>query len=155
MKAARASYEKAGKRFEKKDLDKIVKELQVCLERMPEYSDAHFLYVKVEYNQRRYPEALERLLSAPAQSVAGIPADYHFFHGNILLRLNRLDEAVARCRQALDANPAHADASNNLASIYLSARQPKAALEVLERAGAAGATVNPELRQAVLAAQVR
>ncbi len=224
LKAARASYEKARKHFEKKDLDKTVKELQICLERIPEFSDAHFLYAKVEYLQKRYPEALERmtraessfeasrnayvaaqadqqreverlrdrqatiivelrsrlatatseeqrraiqeaidqaehgkteydrLLAEPPAPVVGIPADYHFFHGNVLLRLNRLDEAVARYRQALGANPAHADASNNLASIYLSARQPKAALGVLEKAEAAGATVNPELKQAVLAA---
>jgi tetratricopeptide (TPR) repeat protein len=224
LKAARASYEKARKHFEKRDLEKTVNELEASLKRAPEFSEAHFLYAKVEYLQKRFPEALERmtraessfeagrdaylaaqtdqrreverlrdrqatiivelrsqlatatteeqrraiqeavdeaergkteydrLLAEPPAPLAGIPADYHFFHGNILLRLNRLDEAVSRYRQALEANPAHADASNNLASILLGASRPKAALEVLEKAEAAGATVNPELKQAVLAA---
>ncbi|MFZ5787131.1 MAG: tetratricopeptide repeat protein [Acidobacteriota bacterium] len=227
LKAARLSYERARKHFEKKDLEKTVKELESSLKRAPELSEAHFLYAKVEYLQKRYPEALDRMTRAEAtyessrnaylaahaesqrevqrlrdrqdvvlanlraqlsqaasgsqrslieaeiaeaehardeyerrlleqpQVGTGMPADYHFFHGNVLLRLNRYDEAVARYRQALEANPAHADASNNLASIYLSARQPGAALEVLEKAEAAGATVNPELKRAVLAAQSR
>ena len=227
-KAARASYEKARKHFEKRDLEKAVKELDACLKRMPDFSEAHFLLAKVAYLEKRFPDALahmeraeatfeksstyfaelqgdrtselERLRdrqdsiidsirgelartsndeqrrqlqmqldqaqlerdriqrelleppTAGAAPAAGIPADYHFFHGNILLRLDRLDDAAARYREALKVKPDHADASNNLASLYLDAGYPEVAKEFLDQAEAAGAVVNAELKQAVLAA---
>ena len=81
-----------------------------------------------------------------------MPADYHFFHGNILLRLNRLDGAAARYREALKIEPDHADACNNLASLYLSARHPKVAMDILEQAEANGASVHAELKKVVAAA---
>ena len=226
-KVARASYEKARKAFEKRDLAKTVKELEACLKRMPEFSDAHFLLAKVDYLEKRYPEALanmerakttfeasnalyfelqgdrfrdlqrlrdeqdvrlgglrdalsrattdeqraaiqnqiaqveqnkdeiQRQLFEPPDEVAGMPADYHFFHGNILLRLNRLDDAAAQYREALKIKPDHADASNNLASLYLSAGHPKVALEILEQAEAKGAVVNADLKKAALEALKR
>jgi len=220
-KVARASYEKARKAFEKRDLEKAVRELEACLERVPEFSDAHFMLAKIDYLEKRYQESLakmeraesswdasnaiffevqgdryrelqrrrdetdvrlgdlrvmmsnatteeqrralqaqidqyertreelQRQIYEPPKEQAGLPADYHFFHGNILLRLNRLDDAAARYREALKAKPDHADASNNLASLYLSAGHPKVAAEILEQAEANGATVNADLKKAV------
>ena len=222
-KVARASYEKARKSFEKRDLEKAGKELETCLKRMPEFSDAHFLLAKVDYLEKRYPESLahmeqavvtfdseqrslfrrcraivsgsysgfatsrtsgsqdlrdslsrattdeqraviqnqiaqvehnrdeiQRQLYEPPAEVVGMPADYRFFHGNILLRLNRLDDAAAQYREALRIKPDHADASNNLASLYLSAGHAQVAKEILDQAEANGVTVNAELKQAVL-----
>ena len=77
------------------------------------------------------------------------PPEYAFFHGNILLRLQKYTEAVAEYEQALTADPQYADAANNLASLYYSAKQYPKALEVLNRVEAKGATVNPELKKAI------
>jgi tetratricopeptide (TPR) repeat protein len=224
-KAARASYDKARKAFEKRDLAKAAKELEVCLQRVPDYSAAHFLLAKIDYLEKRFEpslghmtraiatyerssalvedlyaahldelqrvrdsydsaiadlreqyaratteaarraiqdridqvgrdrDAVQRQLAEPPPERTGIPADYHFFHGNILLRLNRLDDAAAAYRQALRAKPDHAEAANNLASLYLAAGHPRIALEVVEQAERNGAAVNPELKQAILDAQ--
>jgi tetratricopeptide (TPR) repeat protein len=222
FKVARATYEKARKYFEKRDLEKAVKEVEGCLARMPDFSDAHFLLAKIAYLEKRYAEALphmeraessfeasnamyaeaqgdrvrelerlrdqqnvklddlrdalsrattddqrraieiqidqvehtrnelQREIYEPPTKVAGIPADYHFFHGNILLRLNRLDDAALQYREALRIKPNHADASNNLASLYLSAGHAQVAKEILDQAEANGVTVNADLKQAVL-----
>jgi tetratricopeptide (TPR) repeat protein len=77
------------------------------------------------------------------------PAEYPFFHGNILLRLQKYPEAVAQYQQALTLNPGYADAANNLASLYYSAKQYQKAHEVLAAVEAKGATVNPELKKAI------
>ena len=226
-KVARASYDKARKYFEKRDLEQAVKELEACLARVPEFSDAHFLLAKVDYLEKQYPDALQhmeraeasfdasnalyfkmqgdvlkdlqrrkdsqdvriadlqdalrrattdeqrsvlqvqiqqqertrdelqRQLLAPPTEVVGVPADYPFFHGNILLRLNRLDDAAAQYREALRIKPTHADASNNLASLYLSAGHAQVAKEILDQAEANGATVNAELKKAVTEALQR
>lgn len=167
MKVARASYQKALKHFNQKEYARAQKELEVCLEKMPDSTEAHFLLAKSFYALKAYPEALTEIEAAKAThavSVArleaaqedrrsdlrrrrrvqdqvlsdlrqelgrttdpnarkfvegqigaaetvrfdieaelnnfpamagGIPADYFFFHGNILLRLQRLDEAVS------------------------------------------------------------
>jgi tetratricopeptide (TPR) repeat protein len=226
-KLARTSYDRARKLFEKRDLENATKELESCLRRLPEFSDAHFLLAKIDYLEKRYPESLDRMeraektfeassalfldlqgdrfdelkrrfdqldaqlrdlqealaratsieqqnsirgrmvqvqqdkdtiqrqLYAPPTEVAGMPADYYFFHGNILLRLNRLDDAAAQYREALKVKPDHADASNNLASLYLSAGHPQVAMDILDQAEAQGATVNADLRKAVAEALQR
>lgn len=78
-----------------------------------------------------------------------VPPEYPFFHGNILLRLQKLNEAAAKYDEALRLDPGYADAANNLASLYYSAKQYQKALDVLTRVEAKGATVNPELKKAI------
>jgi Tfp pilus assembly protein PilF len=92
---------------------------------------------------------LERIIQEPAGVVARVPAEYYFIHGNALLRLKRLDEAVAQYGLALERRPAYAEAANNLASIYYSARQYATAKAAVEKAEAAGAVLNPELKKAI------
>ncbi|HEY0787306.1 MAG TPA: tetratricopeptide repeat protein [Thermoanaerobaculia bacterium] len=86
-------------------------------------------------------------LNEPQKST--VPAEYPFFHGNILLRMQKFPEAVAKYDEALRINPGYADAANNLASLYYSAKQYQKALDVLTRVEAKGATVNPELKKAI------
>lgn len=43
----------------------------------------------------------------------------HFKLGNTLMQLQRLDEASVAFRSALNADPAHAKAASNLATVYL------------------------------------
>jgi tetratricopeptide (TPR) repeat protein len=79
-----------------------------------------------------------------------IPADYRFLLGNTLLRLGRRDEARARYRQAVEADPGHANAWNNLIALHLGARDLPQARADLERAEAARAAIRPELKRAVM-----
>lgn len=86
-------------------------------------------------------------LNEPQKST--VPAEYPFFHGNIFLRMQKFDEAVAKYDEALRIDPGYADAANNLASLYFSAKQYQKAFDVLTRVEAKGATVNPELKKAI------
>lgn len=223
-KVARMNYNKALKYFNKKEYAKAQTALEACLQKMPTYSEAHFLLAKSLYALQAYPEALteieqakathaesadrlvamqenrrddlrrrqrvqDQLISEQKQQLGrttdpsarvmlegqisnlervkndmerelnefppiarGMSADYFFFHGNILLRLQRLDEAVTQYRKALELQPVYPEASNNLASLYYSAKRADLARQVIDEAEAAGVTVNPELKQAVLKA---
>lgn len=92
---------------------------------------------------------LEKLIQEAPAVDAPVPAEYFFLHGNVLLRTKRYDEAVVQYDEALKRNPAYADAANNLASLWYSARQYGKAKAVVEKAEAAGAVLNPELKKAI------
>ena len=82
----------------------------------------------------------------------GVPASHRFLRGNALYRLGRRDEARAQFRQAVAADPAHANAWNNLLALHLEAKDPVSARADLQRAEAARIAIRAELRQAILAA---
>lgn len=224
VRMAKAAYDDAAKAYQAKDYKRAEKELALCLERVPTYSEAHLLWAKLHYARKEFAEALsrmelaestwdesverlkrqqserweeiqrrrraidekiredkttlagnlsrearslvqgavdqgyeqlreiDRLLAEPQPLPEAMPAEYPFFHGNILLRLQRRDDAAAKYHEALRIKPDYPEAVNNLAALYLGANLPREALEVIEAAEAVGVTVNPELRQAVLAA---
>ncbi|MBP1773933.1 MAG: Tetratricopeptide repeat [Holophagaceae bacterium] len=82
----------------------------------------------------------------------GVPADYHFLRGNALYRLGRRDEARAQLRLAVQTDPGHGNAWNNLIALHLEARDLAQAQACLGQAEAAKVAVRPELKQAVLQA---
>lgn len=92
---------------------------------------------------------LDRALEDPFPNQGVIPAPYHFLHGNVLLKLQRFEDAVRQYEQALRADPAYGDAANNLATIYHATRQFERAAAVLAEVEARGAAVNPELKKAI------
>jgi len=92
---------------------------------------------------------LERVIQEPPGAHEQVPEEYRFIHGNALLRLKRLEEAAAQYDLALARRPGYAEAANNLASVYYSARQYARAKAVVEKAEAAGAVLNPELKKAI------
>jgi Tfp pilus assembly protein PilF len=100
-------------------------------------------------------EDIDRQLVEPPPQPGSIPAEYFFFHGNVLMRMQKPAEAAAQYEEALKINPAYADAATNLASLYYSARMYAKALEVLERSESKGAAVNAELKTAVQKALAR
>ncbi|MCL4820426.1 MAG: tetratricopeptide repeat protein [Vicinamibacteria bacterium] len=109
-----------------------------------------FIQQQIDDAQRGVDDA-QREISAPPEEVSSdLPPDYHFFAGNILLRLGRRDDAAKRYEQAIAAKPDHADAVNNLANLYLDAGQALRALDVLTKAEGRGVKVNPALKQAVV-----
>ncbi len=91
-------------------------------------------------------------LSRPFPSPEQMPADYFYFHGNILFKLKGYEEADTQYQEAIRINPQHGDAYNNLASLYYLDKQYQKALDYLEQAEANGAKINPEFKKAVLKA---
>lgn len=57
-------------------------------------------------------------LTEPVSPSESIPADYFYFHGNILFRLNKHQEAFREYFEAIKKNPQHGNAYNNLANLY-------------------------------------
>lgn len=92
---------------------------------------------------------IERIRSAQRSDPNELPAEYSFFHGNVLLRLGRIAEAEARYEEALRARAGYSDAANNLAALHLGERRNEKALAVVSRAEASGATINPELKKLI------
>lgn len=91
-------------------------------------------------------------LSRPWPSSEQIPADYFYFHGNILFKLKKYEEANTQYQEAIRINPQRGDAYNNLASLYYMGKQYQRALDYLKQAEANGAKINPEFKKAILKA---
>jgi tetratricopeptide (TPR) repeat protein len=91
-------------------------------------------------------------LSRPLSSPEQMPADYFYFHGNILFKLKRYEEANNQYQEAIKINPQHGDAYNNLASLWYLDKQYQKALDYLEQAEANGAKINPEFKKTILKA---
>ncbi len=81
-----------------------------------------------------------------------MPGDYYYIHGNILFKMNKYQEAMDQYLKAIEAEPRHGNAYNNIANLYFMSQQYDKALEYLEKAEANGAKVNPEFKKAVLKA---
>jgi len=61
-------------------------------------------------------------------------AHYLYFAGNILFQLKRFSEASEKYQEAIELNPRHVSAYNNVAAISYMAGEHRAALTYLERA---------------------
>lgn len=81
-----------------------------------------------------------------------IPSDYFYFHGNILFRLIKYQEAFREYLEAIKINPQHGNAYNNLANLYHMGKEYQKALDCLNQAEANGAEINPKLKKAILKA---
>jgi glyoxylase-like metal-dependent hydrolase (beta-lactamase superfamily II)/Tfp pilus assembly protein PilF len=73
-------------------------------------------------------------------------AHYLYFLGNIYFQLRRFPEAVQKYREAIELNPRHASAYNNIAAISYMAGDLQGALDYLERAGRQGLEDNLNLK---------
>jgi tetratricopeptide (TPR) repeat protein len=91
-------------------------------------------------------------LAKPVPEALEMPVDYYYVHGNILFRLKKYKEALARYHQTVKKDPKHGNAYNNLANLYFMAKQYKRALFYLEKAESAGVNVNEKFRSAILKA---
>jgi len=91
-------------------------------------------------------------LTEPLSLSESIPADYFYFHGNILFRLNKHQEAFREYLEAIKKNSQHGNAYNNLANLYFMGKEYQKALDCLNQAEANGAEINPKLKMAILKA---
>jgi tetratricopeptide (TPR) repeat protein len=80
-----------------------------------------------------------------------VPADYDYFAGNCLFKLKRYDEAAASYKEAIAADPSHANSYTNLVNLLYAAKRFDEARDFIDRAEAAGVKVHPGLKKAVLA----
>ena len=98
--------------------------------------------------QELISEEEERNSANPA--AAGVPALYLFWHGNVLFKLGRTDEAEALYKRALAVDPKFGETYNNLINLLYAAGRVDEAREVLAQADAHKAKVHPGLKNAVL-----
>ncbi|MCP5109118.1 MAG: tetratricopeptide repeat protein [bacterium] len=95
---------------------------------------------------------IDSRLNEPIPVMAEGSAEYFYFHGNILMKLKKFNNAHAQYIQALKLNPKHGSASNNLANLYYMVKKYEKALEYLNQAEANGVKINPKFKAAILKA---
>lgn len=98
---------------------------------------------KLDETKNEKPDALRK-------GKSGAPAEYLYFHGNCLYRLKRFAEAEALYRDALAADPTHANASNNLISLLYGQKRYAEAVAALDQAESQKVQVQASLKKAVL-----
>jgi len=95
---------------------------------------------------------IDTKLNEPIPVVPKKSADYYYFHGNIFMKLKKYNEAQAQYIEALQIDPNHGNASNNLASLYYMIKQYQKALDYLTQAETNGVKINQEFKKAILKA---
>jgi tetratricopeptide (TPR) repeat protein len=95
---------------------------------------------------------IEALSFKLSQSLPVIPqksADYYYVHGNIYTKIKKYNDALTQYMEALEINPKHGNASNNIAHLYYLAGQYQKALSYLEQAESRGIKINQEFKKAI------
>ena len=75
-----------------------------------------------------------------------VPGEIHFYVGNALINLDRLDEAIEAWETCVRESPAFPLVYNNLAVAYWRKGRVDEALEAVERAESLGLVVHPNLK---------
>jgi pentatricopeptide repeat protein len=70
----------------------------------------------------------------------------------VLFKLKKYDEAHDQYLEAINVDPKHASAYNNLINLYYMSRNYELALKFIDQAEASGVKLNAELKKAVLKA---
>ena len=91
----------------------------------------------------------DRSKSDQQGAVVVVPALYRFWHGNVLFRLKRLDEAEAQYKLAIRTDPDFGETYNNLINLLYMDGRVDEARQVLTQAEAHKAKVHPGLKKAV------
>lgn len=78
-----------------------------------------------------------------------VPADYYYFHGNILYRMKNYSGAARQYLVTIKLDRKHERAYNNLISLFYSARKYLDALQYIKLAEDNGVQINVKLHQAV------
>jgi hydroxyacylglutathione hydrolase len=89
------------------------------------------------------------------ESLEQVPAEFFYIHGNILFKLKRYAEARDRYLDAINTNPQHEKAYNNLAALYFMGKSYKAVLDVLDLAAKNGVNINTQLKDKAMLALIQ
>ncbi|MEN6561003.1 MAG: tetratricopeptide repeat protein [Acidobacteriota bacterium] len=90
---------------------------------------------------------IDRQLENPVPQTMGLPAVYHYIHGNILFKMKKFADAAREYQETVRLDPGHGAAYNNLASIYFAAGHYQQALDFLNQAEKNGVKVNPAFKK--------
>ncbi len=101
---------------------------------------------------RKIKTSIEDRLLSPRSPLPEGPAEYHEFHGEILLHLKRYPEAETQFRMAMRLAPTEPEAYENLAGMLLLTGHARIALDVIDEAEARGLEMDEKLKQDVLKA---
>lgn len=112
----RQLLERAVSLLQANELDRAESILRSILERWPGQGDAlHFLGVLD--HRRGCSDAALRLISQAIEAMPGEPAPWNNL-GNVLVEMQRFDEAVEAYERCMSLAPSFIDALNNLATIH-------------------------------------
>lgn len=123
--------------------------MQEALSNMPPNSTGRAQYEGQLTKIQGQIDIVRNQLKEPIPQTFDIPANFHYIHGNVLFKMRRYSEAAEQYTHAINADPTHSNAYNNLSLVLFSLQKFDEALDCLIRAESAGAKVNPEFKKAV------
>ncbi len=85
-------------------------------------------------------------LRLESKTIGVPPGEFHFYVGNAMFQLGRVDGAVESWERCRDAKPRFAMVYNNLALAYWKQGRLDDAVAALDKAGELGFPVNPDFR---------
>ena len=166
IEAAKANFRRFSKLYEysylqylellrqERDLvDKHINDLTMQLTMSPPNDEARQKIEDTISKDKQSRDTLDAKLRSPIPEVLDVPADYQYTHGNILFKMRRFGEAREQYLAAVQADPRHANAWNNLISIHFASHDIAGARKYVQEAEASGVKLNEKLKQAVLEAK--
>lgn len=168
-KQARGAMQQARELFEEARYDEARPLLAEAIRLFPQYSDAYFYTAQILYKKGSYDQALQAIVDAEShfnrvlhmeiqiaesdiqrnliqQERRNYASDMYFVYGNIWLRKKDYKQAHEKYLEAVQYNPRHRQAFNNLINLHLRLGNNDLALELLKRAEESGVSVNPRLK---------
>jgi pentatricopeptide repeat protein len=117
-------------------------------QRTPQEQERQNIATKISQLQTELGTINSRL-AEPLPEEKRVPADYFYLHGNIYFKLRDYQQARDQYVEAIERDPKHEKAYNNLINIYFMAKQYEKALELVENAESDGVSINSKLKEAI------
>jgi len=136
-------------RDEQMRLENELPQLQDALARTTREEEKQKIQISINQIKNSISQISARL-NEPIPPALQIPAEYYYFHGNILFKLKNFQEAHVQYKEAVKTNPRHENAYNNLINLFFMIKNYEGALYWVNQAESNGVEVNPELKKAVL-----
>ena len=170
---AREVFRRGKELFLEKRFEEARPLLEDAVNRFPQYCDAYFYIAQIDYKNGEFDQALLAIANAEShfnsvlkmelheaeneirqnlikQERRNLAADIYFVYGNILLKKNDFRQAHEKYLEAVQYNPRHRQAFNNLINLHLRLDNRELAMELLKRAESFGVPVNPKLKLELL-----
>lgn len=92
---------------------------------------------------------IQERLKSQIPEVMKTPANYYYVHGNILIKQKKYDESYVQFIKAVETDPGHGEALNNLATLNFMAKRFKEALYFINQAEIKKLKINKKLKEAI------
>ncbi len=172
---AKAAFNRGKELFVENRVGEAEPLFEEALRIFPRFSDAYFYIAQIQFKKGDLDLALQAISDSESHfnttnrmelKAAGseiqenlvkqerryFAADLYFVYGNIFFKKKDYRQAHEKYLEAVQYNPRHHQAFNNLINLHLLLDNRDLALELLKKAEASGVTVNPNLKLGVLAA---